>query len=553
MAFGFGMLGSAVERTVKKTTELAVNAGSKAVDMAIGEDRKNRMVADFLNTLAEAPGAADLLTNAAAALVQKVTPAPMARLLESLCGALDLLKPEVLLTTMVKMTRTVVKAILKDATHVFTIRKGVLSNELTGATIQFLWDQRHEVVNFLVDVIECAKGYVKSDSLTGKRHQLDEHGLDNELDLRDPMNRHALLCQVQRLVKSVVYILTQLPQPLKFEEINMTAETQLLTDSIHSGAIVKVTPSGSQILQAIPDASVKDLRRDSAVGEMMANGNGVQKKMVNGEPRRAVNGVADPSNPSPADHSDAKVTDEKWIFVNGIGTELYWLHLACKKLAKRYSRDVTGVYNRGDGILWDLIECAGQRNRDGDRNTQSQENMVQTTASSKAAQKELVNQLENALMQAEVGNKYKYVVMIAHSQGCLVLRLALETLLHRNSSMVRDAMRNRLCVFTFGNPSVDWHGKLDDVLRTEHFANEKDFVAKLGVLKDDKQSPTERGFDNVFVNREKEWVGHLFGTQYSLKTEHYTDDLDTKGSKRSWLLNCREGESLDAARKRLVA
>ncbi|KKY27187.1 hypothetical protein UCDDS831_g00934 [Diplodia seriata] len=427
-------------------------------------------------------------------LIMLSGPAPLAKCLDGLSGAMKLLEPNILLESLMQMTQTVATAVVHDAKHVFIIRDGMRRNELTAATIQFLWDQRGVVTSFMIDVVECAKCYVKADSVTGVCDPLEEHGHDNELDLWDPMNRHALLCQAQRLVKSIFFILTNAARPLAFDDIDMTKETRLCTDNVDLGLIIEVTPSGRE-------------------------------------------GTEDP----------AKVTDEKWLFVNGIGTELYWLHLACRKLAKRYSRNVTGVYNRGDGILWDLIKCAGQRNSKGQLNAKSQKEMVQTAKGGQMAQMELANQLEAALLtKGERGHAYKKVVMIAHSQGCLVLRLALEDLRAQRSKALDEAMRERLCVFTFGSPSVDWLGEPDDVLRTEHFANEKDFVAHLGVFHDGK--PKDRGYKNVFTNKEEGWVGHLFGAQYSLDCKHYTDEFEKRGSKRSWLLNCRQGEPLAAER-----
>lgn len=66
------------------------------------------------------------------------------------------------------------------------------------------------------------------------------------------------------------------------------------------------------------------------------------------------------------------MTNEKWIFINGIDTELFWLHLACKKLAKWPSREVTGVFNWGDGILWDSVESVGERDSQGNTGSSSQ-------------------------------------------------------------------------------------------------------------------------------------------------------------------------------------
>jgi hypothetical protein len=109
-------------------------------------------------------------------------------------------------------------------------------------------------------------------------------------------------------------------------------------------------------------------------------------------------------------------------------------------------------------------------------------------------------------------------VIVAHSQGCLILRLALDDLIAARQPATdgidrTGPLKDKLCVFTFGNPSVDWERDTsseaqmlsDFVLRTEHFANEKDFVAKTrsacrvgrqGTLWNDLQEP-DSGWSSI--------------------------------------------------------
>ncbi|KAK3339859.1 hypothetical protein B0T25DRAFT_466579 [Lasiosphaeria hispida] len=46
------------------------------------------------------------------------------------------------------------------------------------------------------------------------------------------------------------------------------------------------------------------------------------------------------------------ILDKYWFFINSIRGEYNWLILACKKLVVR-------VFNRGDGLLWDLVKYVG--------------------------------------------------------------------------------------------------------------------------------------------------------------------------------------------------
>jgi hypothetical protein len=236
-------------------------------------------------------------------------------------------------------------------------------------------------------------------------------------------------------------------------------------------------------------------------------------------------------------------SEKHWLFVNGICGEYYWLDLSCKKLKARFGRETVGVFNRGDGILWDLVECAGERSAREQGSTGSQDRLIRRTASSRAAQELLRKNLELMIGQADpdsdpAGPDYGLVV-VAHSQGCLLLRLALEELIYNSDDTTRQKMKDRLCVFTFGNPSVHWQAdnglgpSLDSYSRrTEHFANEGDFVAKLGVLRPRHAADVYDGYSNVYVN--PTWKGHLFGAQYSLDAGDYT-----KGDE-SWLI-CRGG------------
>ncbi|EEU33993.1 uncharacterized protein NECHADRAFT_88998 [Fusarium vanettenii 77-13-4] len=125
--------------------------------------------------------------------------------------------------------------------------------------------------------------------------------------------------------------------------------------------------------------------------------------------------------------------------------------------------EVTGVYNRSDGILWNFIECCGER-RAAEPNT-----LIENTQSSKAGQKALEQEPRGALWPAA----------------------ALQTLVTEipKGSPQRRIIKERLRIFTFGNPSVDWkvkngteHPLSKYVNTTEHFANEADFVAMLGVV-----------------------------------------------------------------------
>jgi hypothetical protein len=421
-------------------------------------------------------------------------------------SSVDLVEPDLLLKAAKTITKGILNAFITTVRGLPFIKDGIFSNDVNAAILGLIWSQGATLAKFMIDLIEPAKGYVQANTLNGTTEQDDVRGKYNELDFSKATNRHAAICQLQRLAKSIIFILSKMTTAVdtNLNNINITNETRLAGD-FRLGETITVAP-----------------RAETQVGPK-----------------------------------------EKWLFVNGIAGELFWLHLACKKLADRYSREVTGIFNRGDGILWDLIECAGERSAQGTGYAASQKRLVQRTMSSMRAQEILKHELEVALKDSGTA----HIVMIAHSQGCLLLRLALEQLINadpKGQNGIRIAMLNRLCVFTFGNPSLDWklemnvdnpvqalkqnQGTMDlthltsHTHRTEHFANTEDFVATLGVL---NRSPEERpdiGYPGscVFINSENDWIGHLFGAQYSLDASHYKNS----DGETSWLLTCNPGQPI---------
>lgn len=455
---------------------------SKVIDLATaifdgaGQDSQRRLV--------------DKALNLAPALIDT---GALQSALETVSSAFSHISPASVVTITGKIGKAVLDAFTSHIQTVPFLRYAVFNNAINAATLGLVWSSGSDLVRFLVDILDCTKTYALNTSSDGQPDANDQHGRFNELDLTKAMNRHAVYCQVQRLMLSLTYI------------------WERLTDNIHMGtvAIDQVNMSERTILQT------DDRPRDS-----------------------------DPFTvtpaPPPVGVAVANFGGEEWLFVNGIAGEYHWTRLACEKLADRFSRKVTGIMNRGDGILWDLIECAGERDARGRGTSNSQGEFVQRTQSSREAQKKLVESLRKALARTA-----ERIVVIAHSQGCLLLRLALGELVRTADPADLADLATRLCVFTFGNPSVDWdldnsvpdtvanRHLIDYVLRTEHFANTKDFVAKLGVLS--RNPPVDPQFyGNVFSNDNSAWVGHLFGAQYSLDPVHYS----LARGQTSWLLAC---------------
>ncbi|PON26719.1 hypothetical protein TGAM01_v204220 [Trichoderma gamsii] len=381
---------------------------------------------------------------------------------------------------------------------VLLIWRGIFTNGTNDENLAFILNHLYDLLWFLYDLVRSGNvipGYLAADGTI--EYMADEQpGIDNpynEFDLRLEQNRDAVIYQVQRVTRTLTAIL------------RMGRE--------------RVLPNG-----------LGDLRMNASLSsDFDSNGNPPSSTYMS----RLGGEVESPPN-------------EKWLFINGIANEYVWFQRSCDKIRDTFKREVKGVYNRSDGILWDMIECCGEHSAVTERSNE----LIALTRSSKDAQESLERELKEALWPTN-SNAPDKVVMIAHSQGCLLLRLVLQKLVrdHAKSSQKMRDMKERLRVFTFGNPSLDWRviRETDECLReyanlseyakaTEHFAHEVDFVAMLGVVthRDDQNS----GYDRVSVFYSHGGRGHLFGAHYPLVAGAY------KNGENSQLLRAVNGKEI---------
>jgi hypothetical protein len=401
-----------------------------------------------------------------------------------------------ILKTVAVILKTTFFALIGYIGPVDSIWNAIIDNPANQELFDTLKKDWWKVARFFVDLLEPMKRFVRADSLDGTPIPgADAWNNYNELDMSRVMNRHAVLSQIQRFFKSIIEVFRQ--KDLDVGRFEM--DTRLVDTDTHEDAV-----------------TITALKRKD---------DKVQKP-------------------------------ETWLFVNGIAGEFYWNHLACSKIrdfffdrddpkdnsdeTKARRTQIKGVFNRSDGILWDLVECAGERRPEANvarRNTPSNAPLSSRTRSSRDAQKALSTTLHAALIDSKKSRKD--IIMIAHSQGCLLLRLTLEEIY--SDKQFRDVMRDHLHVSTFGNPAYDWDVHAYTA-STEHFANELDFVAKLGVLRQyssdadqntkndlmycsrcesgDKRHMQQSPKQLIFVNNKKQ-SGHLFGSQYSLQARDY--------------------------------
>ncbi|KAM5349823.1 hypothetical protein ACJ41O_006328 [Fusarium nematophilum] len=377
--------------------------------------------------------------------------------------------------TILQMIHRSLEAMTQSLSGAALIWRGIFTNSTNEDTLRFILNHLDDFFRFLYDLGK--PGTVVSrfpaavDGIDGMADGLP--GADNpynELDLRQAENRHAVIYQVQRVALTLI-------------------------------AILKM---GREV---VPRSGLGGVRMNVSLRSDFKDGN--------------------PPPPTYVSTLGDSPSKEKWLFINGIANEFVWFQRSCDKIRDTFKREVKGIYNRSDGILWDFIECCGEHSAVGLKGVNA---LIERTPSSKAAQEALERELKDALRSAP-----DKVVMIAHSQGCLLLRLALQSLVNENpnGSQNRRAMKKKLRVFTFGNPSIDWRviagteQSLSEYANvTEHFAHEADFVAMLGVVthRDDPDSGYVR--DSVFYS--KEGRGHLFGAHYPLGSGAYYNGAKAK-------------------------
>lgn len=223
----------------------------------------------------------------------------------------------------------------------------------------------------------------------------------------------------------------------------------------------------------------------------------------------------------------SKSAEEKWFFVNGIATRHVlscsvhdkfflltkgfskgMLQMSCDRLAATFKRPITAVHNRSWGLIGDIIECIIQRSF-GYRSHD-----VRTTY---------------ACIRAHLAcPQIKKVVIIAHSQGGLIMSLILDDLF----AALDSVHLAKLEIYTFGSAASHFSNPVHRLLPAsdpstskfqdkqgvvpviEHYCNEFDMVTRWGVLFNNRDNPARPYAGPVFVRRGAS--GHLFD-------EHYLD------------------------------
>jgi len=206
------------------------------------------------------------------------------------------------------------------------------------------------------------------------------------------------------------------------------------------------------------------------------------------------------------DRNDA--SNEDWWFVNGMSVNSNMIKTNGKQIASMFHRKVDLFYNPTQGLLFDFFECAS--------GLVGHMNLI-------------TRRFGLALIKHLKNNNNRKMILMVHSQGCIIAAAAMRFLWQKGET---DGLR-RLEIYTFGSPQIEWITFVDPATYTrvpyyEHYANERDLVAKIGILRILEENEERSG--QIFTS---DVCGHFFGEHYlsSFLRHKYTHNGDEKDSK----------------------
>ncbi|KAL9602754.1 MAG: hypothetical protein Q9219_001597 [cf. Caloplaca sp. 3 TL-2023] len=206
--------------------------------------------------------------------------------------------------------------------------------------------------------------------------------------------------------------------------------------------------------------------------------------------------------------SSQKYPNERWLFINGICTGRMGLQQNVDRLSYLFGRKVLGIHNESLGPISDIIECLLQRC------------LSYSTIDVRVAYEIIKEHL--------VDETVKKVVLVAHSQGGIIVSMVIDHLL---AELNKDCMHKLRVqeIYTFGSAASHFHNPPANTNNTiippltgkssslcipyiEHYANEYDMVPRWGVLYAIKSLLTNRYAGKVFIRMGA--TGHMFVDHY---------------------------------------
>ncbi|KAK3080262.1 hypothetical protein LTS18_002717, partial [Coniosporium uncinatum] len=199
--------------------------------------------------------------------------------------------------------------------------------------------------------------------------------------------------------------------------------------------------------------------------------------------------------------------DEKWFFINGPDGSRRSLQTTVDRLSATFQRPVTGIQSPSYGFFYEAIVGL----------------LLQMGNDNAGAVHVVYDSLKNKLLDDRISK----VVVVAHALGGVILSHTVDRLIH---SLPRNCM-SKLEVYTFGSAAFHFANPLESTPRTqsttisestflipviEHYANDFDPVARIGVIHHTRKQPKTRYAGRLFIHQ------HASG---SLFNEHYLDSM----------------------------
>lgn len=181
---------------------------------------------------------------------------------------------------------------------------------------------------------------------------------------------------------------------------------------------------------------------------------------------------------------------EHWFFINGITTTKEVASINELALEELFEVEFSTLYNPTNGLVADLLECISERTFD----NYSEISRV------------LYDKIDELLLEG------KKVKIIAHSQGGIILNSLLKTLLNTGKKFPN------IEVYTFAS-AADEETVVPELYQ-EHFCNENDFVARMGMMLNNPVGA-------LYIKKDSN--GHLLNRDY---LEHFKEGKYCGGKSR---------------------
>lgn len=189
-------------------------------------------------------------------------------------------------------------------------------------------------------------------------------------------------------------------------------------------------------------------------------------------------------------HTELDSSGNCFIYVNGIMSNLEVVKMNKGELETMVNRPINIIYNVTDSLVMDLIECFIGRETE------------HLTEASTIALYTICNKLLDCSIEK--------VIIICHSQGTIIIAKVVQCL--SKMGFDKEKYLKKLEIYAFASCAANMTYIVDKLPYMEHFANDNDFVAKLGCNCPIESKPYIKIDGEIFITKNKS--GHLLNSHY---------------------------------------